>query len=342
MSVLIRRITLAASMAALVGGTLALPASSKTGPVASREQVQEEEEALGPVGQEEEEVQAAVSAADATSRAGDPPERRRTRRTPPAVGVSAIGVADQSGPGRGHGTTGQVTIDATPRRAGARRSPCRAAIRVASTVPGERRRRTPARPPRTSRSARRRDPTVDDDHDGRDRHQQRHHAAQRRVSAPSVESAVARASSASRPAASRRTESPSTSPAPVDTAVGSRATSRSLWASRPGPPPCRPDRRPALRGDRHASPNPLGDGDRDPRSSSRATDSASVSGTSPSPTVTGVSVQPDTVTVGSPIDRHGDARLRGALGRGAGRPLLRPAPACHRARSTGDRAGRTS
>ena len=34
-SVLIRRITLAALVASLVGGTLAMPASSKTGPVAS-------------------------------------------------------------------------------------------------------------------------------------------------------------------------------------------------------------------------------------------------------------------------------------------------------------------
>jgi hypothetical protein len=107
-SVLIRRITLAALVAAFVGGSLALPASSKTGPVASASKCKK-----GKKGKHKKKKKRCGSsrpseatlpgqAAHSTPTQPSPP--------PPAVGMSAIGVTDNPILG-GNSTSGQVTIN---------------------------------------------------------------------------------------------------------------------------------------------------------------------------------------------------------------------------------------
>jgi hypothetical protein len=108
-SVLIRRITLAALMAALVGGTLALPASSKTGPIAHASKCKKKKHRSAQSAKKKKKCKGAGQSGGAL-----PGQATHPNVTPPsqnpAVGVSALSVASSPVLG-GNGTSGQVTID---------------------------------------------------------------------------------------------------------------------------------------------------------------------------------------------------------------------------------------
>jgi hypothetical protein len=103
-SVLIRRITLAALMAALVGGTLALPASSKPGPVAHASKCKK-----GKKGKRKKKKCKGAG----QSGTGLPGQATHPNVTPPAppptFSVTTVGVTDSTVLA-GTGTSGQVTI----------------------------------------------------------------------------------------------------------------------------------------------------------------------------------------------------------------------------------------
>jgi len=108
-SVLIRRITLAALMAALVGGTLALPASSKTGLIAHASKCKKKKHRSAQSAKKKKKCKGAGQSGSAL-----PGQATHPNVTPPsqapAVRVSALGVASSPVLG-GNGTSGQVTID---------------------------------------------------------------------------------------------------------------------------------------------------------------------------------------------------------------------------------------
>ena len=116
---LIRRITLAALMAALVGGTLALPASSTASPVAHASKCKKAKK-----GKKKKKCKCGAGQSGDASRAGHASEHFTWRRRSAASVVAVSPVL------AGTGTTGLVTIsDAAP--SAGQPSPCRAAIRVA-------------------------------------------------------------------------------------------------------------------------------------------------------------------------------------------------------------------
>jgi hypothetical protein len=108
MSVLIRRITLAALLAAFVGGSLALPASSKTGPVASASKCKKAKKGKHKKKKKKcgggRSSEATLPGQSTHSTPTQPPP------PPPAVGMRAIGVTDNPILG-GTPTSGQVTIN---------------------------------------------------------------------------------------------------------------------------------------------------------------------------------------------------------------------------------------
>jgi hypothetical protein len=104
-SVLIRRITLAALMAALVGGTLALPASSKPGPVAHAAKCKKGKKGK----RKKKKCKGGGQSGSALPGQGTHPSVTPPSQ-PPTVLVSALGVAT-SPVLAGTGTSGQVTIN---------------------------------------------------------------------------------------------------------------------------------------------------------------------------------------------------------------------------------------
>jgi trimeric autotransporter adhesin len=109
MSVLIRRITLAALLAAFVGGSLALPASSKTGPVTSVSKCKKTKK-----GKHKKKKKKCGGGSQSSTLPGQATHSTPTlpAQQPPAsaVGMSAIGVTDNPILG-GNPTSGQVTIN---------------------------------------------------------------------------------------------------------------------------------------------------------------------------------------------------------------------------------------
>lgn len=110
MSVLIRRITLAALMAALVGGTLALPASSKPGPVAHASKCKKKKKRSAESAKKKKKK--CKGAGQSVSSL--PGQATHPNVTPPSQAptflVDALSVAS-SPVLAGNGTSGQVTID---------------------------------------------------------------------------------------------------------------------------------------------------------------------------------------------------------------------------------------
>src|SRR5207342_2205662 len=105
-SVLIRRITLAALVAALAGGTLAMRASSKTGPVASASKCKK-----GKKGTHKKRKCGRPSVSSIPGQTTHSPPTQPPPPPPPAQ-VSVIGVTDNPVLA-GDSTTGHVTINRT-------------------------------------------------------------------------------------------------------------------------------------------------------------------------------------------------------------------------------------
>ena len=104
-SVLIRRITLAALVAALAGGTLALPASSKTGPLASASKCKKSKK-----GRSKRKKKCGSGRPSQATLPGQATHPTATPPSPPVVrGVSGIGVTDNPVLA-GQSTSGQLTI----------------------------------------------------------------------------------------------------------------------------------------------------------------------------------------------------------------------------------------
>ena len=107
-SLLIKRITLAALVAALAGGMLAVPASSKTGPIASASKCKKAKKGK----HRKKKKKCRGGSPSTTSLPGQATHATPTQPPPPppALGVSGIGVTDNPVLA-GDSTTGQVTVD---------------------------------------------------------------------------------------------------------------------------------------------------------------------------------------------------------------------------------------
>ncbi len=108
-SLLIKRITLAALVAALAGGMLAVPASSKTGPIASASKCKKAKKGKH---RKKKKKKCGGGQQSTTSLPGQATHATPTQPPPPppSLGVSGIGVTDNPVLA-GDSTTGQVTVD---------------------------------------------------------------------------------------------------------------------------------------------------------------------------------------------------------------------------------------